>query len=123
MKTQCPTPEPPRAAIDAAALGALAPASNCVQPPAGAPRVPLFGGEMLAALVSDADGEKKLSVYLAKPSAKQIAKKLGVTRIDEYADTDNDELDCSHNGCSQCATGALPLRGRLQCYELCRCVG
>lgn len=58
------------------------------QPPAGTPRVPLFGGELVAALVSDADGEKKLSVYLAKPSAKQMAKKLGVTRIDEYADTD-----------------------------------
>lgn len=57
-------------------------------PPAGAPRVQLFGGEVVAALVSDADGEKKLSVYLARPSGKQVAKKLGVTRIDEYANTD-----------------------------------
>ena len=48
----------------------------------------LFGDEVLAALVSDADGEKKAVVYLKKQTGKQLAKKLGVTKIDEQADTD-----------------------------------
>lgn len=48
----------------------------------------LFGDQVLAALVSDADGEKKVVVYLKKQTGKQMAKKLGVTKIDEQADTD-----------------------------------
>ena len=48
----------------------------------------LFGDQVLAALVSDADGEKKAVVYLKKQTGKQMAKKLGVTKIDEQADTD-----------------------------------
>lgn len=48
----------------------------------------LFGDQVLAALVSDADGEKKAVVYLKKQTGKQLAKKLGVTKIDEQADTD-----------------------------------
>lgn len=48
----------------------------------------LFGDQVLAALVSDADGEKKVVVYLKKQTGKQLAKKLGVTKIDEQADTD-----------------------------------
>lgn len=57
-------------------------------PPANAPRVPLFGDEVVAALVTDADGEKKVSAYFGKQSGKQLAKKLGVSKIDEYANTD-----------------------------------
>ncbi len=57
-------------------------------PPANAPAVSLFGDEVVAALVTDADGEKKAVVYLKKQSGKQLAKKLGVKRIDEYANTD-----------------------------------
>lgn len=45
-------------------------------------------GKQLEALVSDADGEKKVVVYLKKQTGKQMAKKLGVTKIDEQADTD-----------------------------------
>lgn len=48
----------------------------------------LFGDQVLAALVSDADGEKKAVVYLKTQTGKQLAKKLGVTKIDEQADTD-----------------------------------
>ena len=36
----------------------------------------LFGDEVLAALVSDADGEKKAVVYLKKQTGKQLAKKV-----------------------------------------------
>ena len=49
----------------------------------------LFGDQVLAALVSDADGEKKVVVYLKKQTGKQMAKKLGVTKIDEQANTDD----------------------------------
>ena len=49
----------------------------------------LFGDQVLAALVSDADGEKKAVVYLKKQTGKQMAKKLGVTKIDEQANTDD----------------------------------
>src|SRR6218665_2712921 len=52
------------------------------------PQPSLFGDQVLAALVSDADGEKKAVVYLKKQTGKQLAKKLGVTKIDEQADTD-----------------------------------
>lgn len=70
------------------AFGLRRNADGIFQPPANAPRVPLFGDEVVAALVTEADGEKKISVYLGKQSGKQMAKRLGVSRIDEHADTD-----------------------------------
>ncbi|CAB5686936.1 Uncharacterised protein [Delftia tsuruhatensis] len=57
-------------------------------PPANAPAVSLFGDEVVAALVTDADGEKKAVAYLKKQSGKQLARKLGVRQIDEQANTD-----------------------------------
>jgi len=48
----------------------------------------LFGDQVLAALVNDDQGEVKATVYLKKQTGKQIAKKLGVTQIDEQANTD-----------------------------------
>src|SRR6218665_362710 len=46
----------------------------------------LFGDQVLAALVSDADGEKKVVVYLKKQTGKQLAKKLGVTKINQQTE-------------------------------------
>lgn len=57
-------------------------------PPENAPAIAVFGDELVAAAVSDADGEIKASVYLRTQSGKQMARKLGVHRINEYADTD-----------------------------------
>ena len=48
----------------------------------------LFGDEVVAALVTTADGEKKATVYLKRQTGEQMAKRLGVSRIDEQADTD-----------------------------------
>lgn len=50
----------------------------------------LFDDEVIAALVSDADGEKKASVYLKKKNAKQLAKQFGVSQVDEQANTDEE---------------------------------
>lgn len=49
----------------------------------------LFGDQVLAALVDDGQGEAKATVYLKNQTGKQIAKKLGVTQIDEQANTDD----------------------------------
>ena len=35
-----------------------------------------------------AEGEKKATVYLKRQTGKQMAKRLGVSQIDEQADTD-----------------------------------
>ena len=43
---------------------------------------------MLAADVTDSDGEKKISVYLKRQPGKQMAKKLGVSKINEFASTE-----------------------------------
>ena len=51
-------------------------------------RPSLFGGEVVAALVTAADGENKATVYLKRQTGKQLAKRLGVSRIDEHANTD-----------------------------------
>ena len=51
-------------------------------------RPSLFGDEVVAALVTAADGENKATVYLKRQTGKQLAKRLGVSRIDEQADTD-----------------------------------
>ena len=50
--------------------------------------VSLWDSEVVAALVIDSEGEKKISVYLKNPTVKQLAKKFGVTKIDEEANTD-----------------------------------
>ena len=51
-------------------------------------RPSLFGDEVVAALVTAADGENKATVYLKRQTGKQLAKRLGVSKIDEQADTD-----------------------------------
>ena len=51
-------------------------------------RPSLFGDEVVAALVTTGDGEKKATVYLKRQTGKQLAKRLGVSKIDEYANTD-----------------------------------
>lgn len=56
--------------------------------PQKSPRPSLFGDEVVAALVTAADGEKKATVYLKRQTGKQMAKRLGVSKIDEQADTD-----------------------------------
>ena len=38
--------------------------------------------------MTDSDGEKKISVYLKRQSGKQMAKKLGVSKINEFASTE-----------------------------------
>lgn len=48
----------------------------------------LFGDEVVAALVTTADGENKATVYLKRQTGKQLAKRLGVSKIDEQANTD-----------------------------------
>ena len=57
-------------------------------PPQKSPRPSLFGDEVVAALVTAADGENKAAVYLKRQTSKQMAKRLGVSKIDEQADTD-----------------------------------
>ena len=52
------------------------------------PRPTLFGDEVVAALITTGDGEKKATVYLKRQTGKQLAKRLGVSKIDEQADTD-----------------------------------
>ena len=49
----------------------------------------LFGDQVLAAVVGDEDGEKKAIVYLKNQTGKQMAKKLGVAKKDEQANTDD----------------------------------
>ena len=48
----------------------------------------MFGDEVVAALVTTGDGEKKATVYLKRQTGKQLATRLGVSKIDEQADTD-----------------------------------
>ena len=48
----------------------------------------LFGDEVVAALVTTGGGETKAAVYLKRQTGKQMAKRLGVSQIDEQADTD-----------------------------------
>ena len=74
--------------VEFQALGLVKGADGFLLPLRKGPQPSLFGDQVLAALVSDADGEKKAVVYLKKQTGKQLAKKLGVTKIDEQADTD-----------------------------------
>jgi len=43
---------------------------------------------VVAAMVTTGDGEAKAAVYLRRKTGKQMAKRLGVSQIDEQADTD-----------------------------------
>ena len=74
--------------VEFQALGLVKGPDGFLLPLRKGPQPSLFGDQVLAALVSDADGEKKAVVYLKKQTGKQMAKKLGVTKIDEQADTD-----------------------------------
>lgn len=70
------------------AIGLVKGADSFFLPPQKNPRPSLFGDEVVAALVTTADGENKATVYLKRQPGKQLAKRLGVSRIDEQADTD-----------------------------------
>lgn len=70
------------------AIGLVKGVDGFFVPPQKSPRPSLFGDEVVAALVTVADGENKATVYLKRQTGKQMAKRLGVSRIDEQADTD-----------------------------------
>ena len=70
------------------AIGLVKGADGFFLPPQKSPRPSLFGDEVVAALVTAADGERKAAVYLKGQTGKQMAKRLGVSKIDEQADTD-----------------------------------
>ena len=70
------------------AIGLVKGADGFFLPPQKSPRPSLFGDEVVAALVTAAEGENKATVYLKRQTGKQMAKRLGVSRIDEQADTD-----------------------------------
>ena len=70
------------------AIGLVKGADGFFVPPRKSPRPSLFGDEVVAALVTAAEGEKKATVYLKRQTGKQMAKRLGVSKIDEQADTD-----------------------------------
>lgn len=69
-------------------IGLVKGADGFFLPPQKSPRPSLFGDEVVAALVTAADGERKAAVYLKRQTGKQMAKRLGVSKIDEQADTD-----------------------------------
>ncbi len=69
-------------------IGLVKGAGGFLMPPQKDPRPSLFGDEVVAALVTAADGEKKAIVYLKRQTGKQMAKRLSVSQIDEQADTD-----------------------------------
>ncbi len=70
------------------ALGLVKSVDGFFLPLLKGPQPSLFGDQVLAALVSEADGGKGIAVYLKRQTGKQMAKKLGVTKIDEQANTD-----------------------------------
>ena len=70
------------------AIGMAKGADGFMLPTPTSPRPSLFGSELVAALVTSADGEKKATVYLKGQAGAQIAKRLGGRQIDEQADTD-----------------------------------
>ena len=69
------------------AIGLVKGADGFFLPPQKSPRPSLFGDEVVAALVTAADGENRATVYLKRLAGKQLAKRLGVSQIDEQADT------------------------------------
>ncbi len=70
------------------AIGVVKGADGFFLPPQKNPHPSLFGDEVVAALVTAAEGENKATVYLKHQTGKQMAKRLGVSKIDEQADTD-----------------------------------
>lgn len=58
-------------------------------PARGGAKPAVFGDQVVAAMVSEAAGERKAAVYLASVSGKHMAGKLGVTKVDEQANTDD----------------------------------
>ena len=70
------------------AIGLVKGADGFLVPPQKSLRPSMFGDEVVAALVTTGDGEKKATVYLKRQTGKQLAKRLGVSKIDEQADTD-----------------------------------
>ncbi|MBS0506140.1 MAG: hypothetical protein JSR53_02025 [Proteobacteria bacterium] len=70
------------------AIGLVKGADGFLVPPQKSSRPSLFGDEVVAALVTVADGENKATVYLKRQTGKQMAKRLGVSRIDEQGNTD-----------------------------------
>ena len=72
-------------------IGLVKGAVGFLMPSQKGPRPSLFGDEVMAALVTAADGENKATVYLKRQTGKQMAKRLerlGVSQIDEQANTD-----------------------------------
>ena len=70
------------------AIGLVKGADGFFLPPQKSPRPSLFGDEVIAALITAANGERKAAVYLKHQTGKQMAKRLGASKIDEQADTD-----------------------------------
>ena len=70
------------------AIGLVKGVDGFLVPPQKSLRPSMFGDEVVAALVTTGDGEKKATVYLKRQTGKQLAKRLGVSKIDEQADTD-----------------------------------
>ena len=69
------------------AIGLVKGADGFLMPSQKGPLPSLFGDEVVAALVTAADGENRATVYLKRQAGKQLAKRLGVSQIDEQADT------------------------------------
>ena len=69
-------------------IGLVKGADGFLMPSQKSPLPPLFGDVVVAALVTAADGENRATVYLKRQAGKQLAKRLGVSQIDEQADTD-----------------------------------
>lgn len=56
-------------------------------PPAGTKPM-LFNGQVLAAAVHETGGERKVLIYLSSPPVRTLATRLGVTNVDDMANTD-----------------------------------
>ena len=69
------------------AIGLVKGADGFLMPSQKGPLPSLFGDEVVAALVTAADGENRATVYLKRQAGKQLAKRLGVSQINEQADT------------------------------------
>ena len=69
------------------AIGLVKGADGFSMPSQKGPLPSLFGDEVVAALVTAADGENRATVYLKRQAGKQLAKRLGVSQINEQADT------------------------------------
>lgn len=72
-------------------LGMMKQADGYLYPKGGA-RPVMFGDKVLRALVTSDDGDRKATVFLAGRSAAAHAKRLGVTKKNEAANTDDDSF-------------------------------